>query len=825
MKTPLNWISLYTPLAPLTNKRSITKLAHEYSIHTAEIDGIESHYIDKVVIGKVITCEKHPDSKKLSIVDVQIWKDEKTTILTGAPNISEATYVPVALVGAVLGGDFTIGDRMMAGMMSRGMICGADEIGLATESDGGIMVLENIWYKDLLESRIGESLFDLTLSFPGMNETKYEYSLRDTIFEIDNKFITNRPDLFGVYGNAREWGAVFGLPFNPYIPKNRTENSQKLPLKIETNRCLAYNAIRMDNITVSKSPIGISLMMERAGLAPKMDLVDITNLILTEFGQPMHVFDADKISGIITVRLAKTGEKLMALNGVEYKLTPEDMIIADDNWPIALAGVIGGMDSAVSTETTNVIWESATFDAVSVRLSAQRHGIRTDASTRYEKSLDPLLASFATSRIWDYLEFLGKNIVLEAVGSYIDTKQVNIPIIDVDYEFINMKAGVNIPHETVNKILNDLGFWISSTQSWIQVTVPSHRASKDISIKEDIAEEVIRVYGYDNIANVSLGSNSGISTRNQMKSLRDISLDFWKHQNWNEVYNYSFTNQILDTQIWYENMIDAVGIQNAFNVEYTHMRRSLSVRLFDNIAKNRNIQSTLRFFEIGKVYHKDNQYSETISTLLKNTKESPYGEVPMIAWASTSDSIESLRKSIESYLSETLGYIPPLHQDHIVGLPFLHPGITGEYREWDQILATFGRVHPGTAESFDIPPDTLYWEMNIWLILSRYTLRETRVSPISKFQSIPRELSFVMDESAQTGKIAQDIETFHPWISTVHVGSIYRDENKLWVGKKSVNFVFSLTSHEDTISDNEALIIQNGIIETMSLKGCHIRSI
>lgn len=219
-----------------------------------------------------------------------------TTILTGAPNISEATYVPVALVGAVLGGDFTIGDRMMAGMMSRGMICGADEIGLATESDGGIMVLENMWNADLLESQIGESLFDLTVSFPGMNGTKYEYTLRDTTFEIDNKFITNRPDLFGVYGNAREWGAVFGLPFSPYVPKNRTENIRELPLKIETTRCLAYNAIRMNHITVDKSPMGISLMMERAGLTPKMDLVDITNLILTEFGQPMHVFDADKVS-------------------------------------------------------------------------------------------------------------------------------------------------------------------------------------------------------------------------------------------------------------------------------------------------------------------------------------------------------------------------------------------------------------------------------------------------------------------------------------------------------------------------------------------------
>ncbi|NRH21623.1 phenylalanine--tRNA ligase subunit beta [Candidatus Gracilibacteria bacterium] len=826
MKTPLNWISLYTPLASLLEKQSTIELAHEYSIHTAEIDGIEEHYLDKVIVGKVIACEKHPDSKKLSIVRVNIGNNEEETILTGAPNISEATYVPVALVGAVLGGDFTISDRMMAGMMSRGMICGADEIGLATESDGGIMILENTWDRDLLESQVGKSLFDLSLSFPGMGGKTYIYTLRDTTFEIDNKFITNRPDLFGVYGNAREWHAVFDIPFTEYTPVAQSSNdTPTLPLNIETDRCLAYNAIKMENINVNKSPFGISLMMERAGLAPKMDLVDITNLILTEFGQPMHVFDADKVSGTITVRLAKKGEKMTALNGVEYVLTEEDMVIADNNGPIALAGVIGGMDSAVSETTTNIIWESATFDAVSVRLSAQRHGVRTDASTRYEKSLDPLLASFATSRILDYLEFLGKNIKITRIGSYLDTKQINTPIIDVGYDFINMKAGVEIPKNTIHSILTRLGFSYTYSEDCITVTVPSWRASKDVSIKEDIAEEVIRVFGYDNIPLQTLGANTGISSKNQMKSLKDLSLNFWKHQDWNEVYNYSFTNSSLDESIGYVSMEESVGIQNAFNVEYTHMRRSLSVRLFDNIAKNCNIQNSLRFFEIGKVYSKNKEYTNTVSGFLSNIKETPYGELPMIGGVTTTDSIEILRKSLEAYLIETIGYIPPLHQDKNGTLPFLHPGASGEYREGEIVFVRFGRIHPETAEAFGISPETLYWESDFQILLSHIELKETRVQPISKFQSIPRELSFVMDESIHTGPIAQDIESFHPWISGVYVGSIYRDETKLGTNKKSVNFVFSLCSHEHTITDIEALDIQNNIIETMKEKGCHIRSI
>ena len=219
MKIPLSWISLYTPLTELLAKHDTKSLAHEYSTHTAEIDGIEEHFLDKVVVGKVLSCEKHPESKKLSIVEVDQGEHGKTTILTGALNIVEAKYVAVAMVGATLPGDFHIGERMMAGMMSRGMICGADEIGMSTEESTGIMILEETWDEQVLEKMLGRSFFDLTLPFPGKDGATYNYPLRDVTFEIDNKFITNRPDLFSVVGNAREFGAVFDLDFSvPIIP-------------------------------------------------------------------------------------------------------------------------------------------------------------------------------------------------------------------------------------------------------------------------------------------------------------------------------------------------------------------------------------------------------------------------------------------------------------------------------------------------------------------------------------------------------------------------------------------------------------------------------
>lgn len=233
------------------------------------------------------------------------------------------------MVGAVLPGDFVIGERMMAGMISRGMICSDDELGLSQIEAEGIMILEEIWEKDLLESMIGRSFFDLTLPFPGREGKVYHYALRDVTFEIDNKFITNRPDLFSIIGNAREFHAVFDVEKTQYSKKNEP-NAKIIDSIIETDKCIAFHTMRMENITVGKSSWGISLMMERAGLGPKMDLVDITNLMMTEYGQPMHVFDADKVSGTIRVRMAKTGEKLLALNNIEYTLTENDMVIADE---------------------------------------------------------------------------------------------------------------------------------------------------------------------------------------------------------------------------------------------------------------------------------------------------------------------------------------------------------------------------------------------------------------------------------------------------------------------------------------------------------------
>ena len=822
MKTPLSWISLYTPLAPLLKKHTIKELAHEYSIHTAEIDGIEEHFLDKVVIGKVLSCEKHPESKKLSIVEVLIGWDEKTIILTGAANIVDATYVAVATVGAILPGDFVIGERMMAGMMSRGMICSDDELGLATERSEGIMILEEQWNTEILESMIGKSFFDLHLPFPGMNGEIYNFPLRDTTFEIDNKFITNRPDLFSVIGNAREWHAVFDIPFIPHTSKNTiSSGKEKFPVQIETDKVLAYHTLKMENITVGKSPFGMKIMMERAWLGSKMDIVDITNCMLTEFGQPMHAFDADKIAWGIIVRMAKTGEKILALNGVEYTLTSEDLVIADHNGPIAIAGVIGGMESAVSLESKNIVWESATFDAVSIRLTAQRHGIRTDASTRYEKSLDPLLPTLALPRVIEYMQFLGKKFDITASSSYLQEKSVNHITIDIDYNFINMKAGIEIPKEEVNAILWRLEFKLIIDNWQLIITIPSWRASKDISIKEDIAEEVARVYGYDNTPLTPLSANFSIAGKNHEIILRNTTLSHFSERGYNEIYSYSFTNENLDKKIWYENMESAIGIRNSFNEEYTHMRRSIAPRLFLAAMENMKYASNFSFFEIGKVYRKsDTKWRE--NTLLQNIAIKPFPEKKELSGVIVWGTLEELRRTLEGYLERTLSYVPPIHSGTDSNL--FHPNISGSYREDDIVLIRFGEVHPEIAHHFELGTKTLYFEIDYEKILELSRENDMRFHPISKYQTIPRELNFVMPEHTPTGDVAHIIDAVHPWIQNIVIDSVYIDSKKIGEWVKSVNFSFLLSNHDATISDAEALNVQNMVIEKMKDHGYSLRS-
>lgn len=455
MKIPLSWVGLFSPVSDVLLSYGAKPLAHEYSIRTAEIEGVETFAFDsKIVVAKVLETAPHPDSDHLNLVKVTLGEADVRNIVCGASNVVGAKYVALATEGAVLGEGFEIKRAKIRGQESQGMICSLDELGFQEERAEGIFRLEEVYGEAFLESRLGTPFGELPLSIPGLDGKPFEAKLNDVVFEIDNKFITNRPDLFSVEGNAREFSALFDLPFSRY--EGELPKVAELPVSIESDRVLAYRLLSVTGVSVKESPLALKVLLARSGGNPKLDLVDMTNYVMTELGQPMHAFDADKVSGKVSVRLAREGEKLLALDGKEYSLTSEDLVIADKVQVLAIAGVIGGASSAVGPNTKNLLIESATFDPKSVRLTAVRTGCRTDASTRYEKSLDPLLTGRALARSLDLLRFFGNDFDVVAGFSYLNESRVNDVSISLELPFVASKLGIEISEAEVSRILSKL---------------------------------------------------------------------------------------------------------------------------------------------------------------------------------------------------------------------------------------------------------------------------------------------------------------------------------------------------------------------------------
>ncbi len=477
----------------------------------------------------------------------------------------------------------------------------------------------------------------------------------------------------------------------------------------------------------------------------------------------------------------------------------------------------------MSETTTHTLWESATFDATSVRLTAQRIGLRTDASTRYEKSLDPLLAGKTFARVMEYLVFC--EMQAEIIGQYdfLNAEKVANISVTVDWDFVEKKIGVQVPQEKSKSILESLGFEITDeNKENFTVKVPSWRATKDVSIAEDIVEEIVRVYGYDNVPKLSLKETQPINEKNPQKLLKNILLDFFATKGWNEALNYSFTNEKLEKKCR-QNTENAIKIQNACTEDYTHMRTSLSTRLLGNIANNLKYDANLKFFEIGNVYSKIGDLRPEIQKITDENTPLPYSEKTIIAGITTEKDVLVTRENLENLFQKLLGYIPPIHQRDDV-LAVLHPGLSGVYEIGETRVASFGQIHPKVRQDFGIKVPLVYFEIDFAILLDLASEKDKRFKELSAYQALSRELNFVLPEKTHTGEIARDIESVHPWISDVQIDSIFRDDEKIGADLKSVNFTFTLQSMRQTISDDEVAEIFEKIIAMMKEKGYNLRA-
>ena len=573
------WLERHIDLADITPQ----DLAETLTICTAEVEGVErwAPHLSDVVVGHVKTREKHPDADKLSVCTVDVGGDEPLQIVCGAPNIDAGQNVAVAVVGTVLPGDFKIKKSKIRGVESRGMICSVRELELGEDHDGIWVLPEGLE----VGAPVAEAL-----------------GIVDWILEIDNKSITNRPDLWGHRGIAAEIAAIFGGQLKPLdlaLPKTGT--GAGVPVRIDDAACSRYLALEIDGVQVTGSPQWMQRLLLSVGQRPLDLLVDLSNFVMLDLGQPNHLFDRGQIAeqGIV-VRMARDGETLTTLDGEERKLSSADLLICSGDDPVALAGVMGGEGSKVAPETTRLLLEVATFHPTVIRRTSSRLGLRTDSSSRFEKTLDPTLPVRAAAHLVRLLAELQPGITLPTALS--DAGDWSDPSCEIalDPDRLRHVIGIDITDKQVADILESLDFRVQSGKRGMQVRVPSYRATKDISIEEDLFEEVARINGLTEIPERTLHAEVVPPPRDRRRELvRAMQDRLSGGARFHEVLGYSFLNDELARKLGIAGE-QYVRLVNPVAEGEDRVRRGVVPSLLGVVEKNRRNRVDVRLFEIGK---------------------------------------------------------------------------------------------------------------------------------------------------------------------------------------------------------------------------------
>lgn len=548
-----------------------------FTIRTAEVESVKKvgNNLDNVVIAKIVKCEKHPDSDHMHILQVECDEENPVQVVCGAPNVRVGLKTAYIKVGGHIEG-VEIKSRPLRGIISNGMCCSGKELGISDNHDG---------------------ILELPSDAPvGMNIKEY-LPIEDIIVEIDNKSLTNRPDLWGHYGIAREIAAITNHELLPLeISEIENENKEKLKITIkEPNLCYRYSGLKVNNLTNNKTPLDMQIFLYYVGMRSISLFVDLTNYIMLELGQPMHAFDS-RVVKEIEVGLANDGDTYTTLDGIERKLTKDMLMIKNGNNYFGIAGVMGGLDSEILSDTTSIFLESATFNAGNIRKTAVALGLRTEASARYEKSLDPNLTTYAIKRLMYLLKKENPNLEIASKLTDIYPNELTEQVIKLNKKTLNIYMGKELPENEIKEILEKLGFIVEINKDFYNVTVPTFRATKDIKIEQDLIEEIARMYGLENFS---------------PKPLK-LDLTVVEHEN---VYNQEYeVKELLATKfdmnevnsyIWYDSEmlkkigIDKSGIKLLGKSENNILRDDLSLSLMNIIENNLKNYKRFGIFEIG----------------------------------------------------------------------------------------------------------------------------------------------------------------------------------------------------------------------------------
>ncbi len=797
MRVSYNWLKTYVDLDGITPE----ELAEKITRSGIEVDAVEKpgEGMKNLVVGYVVSCSQHPNADKLKVCLVDVGEEEPVQIVCGAPNVAAGQTVVVARPGARLPGGFKIKKSKIRGEVSNGMICSLEELGfegkvIPKEFDDGIYVLP-------------EAVAPGTDAIPLLN-------LDDAILDLD--LTANRADCLSMIGVAYEVAAILGK--NVKLPEVKQESSSEkasdyISVRVEnTKECPLYTAKMIKNVKIAPSPLWMQMRLMASGIRPHNNVVDITNYILLEFGQPLHAFDYDRFgTKEVVVRLAKEGEKITTLDDVERALKEDHLVITNGKEPVALAGVMGGADSEVTSDTTNILLESAYFDGSSIRKTSKDHGLRSEASSRYEKGIDPNRVRLAAEKAASLMKELAGGEVLEGIveADHLTAEPVVVPL---ELSNMNNRLGTSLTVQDTEEILTRLGFPYQVDGESFTVTIPSRRW--DISIPEDLYEEVARIYGYDNIPKTlpEGAQTPGGLTPYQKK--RRVVREVLEAAGLMQAVTYSLTSREKFAQFALSKT-EPVELSNPMSEEHAVLRLSLLPHLLDAVAYNRaRKMDSVGLFEIGSVFLSNGK--EDLPTEREHVAGAMTGLYVNHPWQQERVKVDFYTvKGILEELFSRFGISPYIRYEK-AEIEGLHPGQTAKILLKDQLVGFLGKIHPNTEKQYDVK-NVFVFELNLETLV--YVEKEALVyRPIPRFPAITRDIALVVDRDQSAGALEDTIrKAGGELLKDVRVFDVYEGD-KVEEGKKSIAFTLTYYDPNRTLTDDEVNKLHEKIVASLNEK-------
>lgn len=794
MKISNNWLKDYIKTDLKSEK--IGEFLTDIGLEVEGIDQFESirGSLEGIVVGKVLTCEKHPNADKLKVTTVDVGNGKILNIVCGASNVSAGQVVPVAVIGTKIydkeGNFFEIKEAKLRGEISQGMICAEDELGLSDNHDG-IMVL------DAEKFMVGTPFAD------------YFDIAKDEIFEIG--LTPNRTDAMSHYGVARDLNA-FLVSNNMHSEFEKVssevleaEGTHSFSVDIENEELIPrYLGAVIENVVVEESPVWLQNRLKSIGVSPINNVVDITNYILHAYGQPLHAFDADKISGQkIKVGVVDAGTRLTTLDGVERTLNCSEIVVKDgQNKPLAIAGVLGGATSGVNSETINIFLEGAYFNPVAVRKSAKYHGLNTDASFRFERGIDPNNVKTAiTHAIKMITDIAGGRLVGDIIEHY--PNKIEDHYVILRFSKIDQILGMKIHRDKIKEILKSLDIKVlNEITNGVEISVPAYRA--DVTREIDVIEEILRIYGYNKVDAPNKIAFTPIKLYlDNQEALENSWARTLQSNGFYEVMNNSLTAEKNVTP-------EAVKLLNPLSGDLAFMRTSLLQGLLENTIYNINRKnSDIKFFELGKIYQKRESYTERKQFAILVS-----GREVRENW---------LEPKSETNFYYLKGYVQLLLDR--LGFTFVEKSLVDnrfadaiELLVGEKVMARIGKVSSQLLKSFDIEQDCYYAEIEIEVVESLRNKDNFKFVDIPKFNKIRRDLALLVDKNVTYSELYEAVmKEKSPILKSVNLFDVYEGKN-LPEGKKSYALSFELLNEEKTLEDKEITEVMDKIIKIFETK-------